>query len=260
MPRFAANLAMMFTEWPFLDRFEAAAKAGFCAVEFPSPYEYAADAIADRLRAHGLVNALFNLPQGDRFRGERGLAAVPGRETEFRDGLATAIHYANALGTPQLHVMAGVVDGDSARAAHRDTFIRNLRYATEEAKRAGLGLVIEPINTRDMPRYFLNTQANAHAIVDEVGSDTLRVEMDLYHAQIVEGDLETKLRRYMPKIGHIQIAGVPDRHEPDTGEVNYPHLLQVIDALGYRGFVGCEYRPARGTLEGLGWLRRWSSA
>jgi hydroxypyruvate isomerase len=256
MPKLSANLGMLFTEVPFIDRFEAAARAGFRAVEFPTPYECRAEQIAGKLAAHGLVNNQFNLPQGDPRKGERGLGAIPGREQEFRDGLTIAFDYAKVLGTPQLHVMSGVVSARSARDDHRATLIENLRYAAIRARDAGIGLVIEPINTRDIPGYFLNTQADAHAIVDEVGSDSLKVEMDLYHAQIVEGDLETKLRRYLPRIGHIQIAGVPHRHEPDTGEVDFAYLLRLLDELGYAGWVGCEYRPANGTAAGLGWIRR----
>jgi hydroxypyruvate isomerase len=254
MPRFAANLSMMFTEVPFIERFGAAAAAGFAAVEFLFPYEHAADEIAAQLRAHRLANVLFNLPPGDWAAGERGMASIPGRETQFRHGVGEALAYARALGTPRLHVMAGLLPAGADRARHRAAYVDSLRYAAAEAAREGVEVLIEPINTRDIPGYFLNTQADAHAIREEVGAANLKVQMDLYHAQIVEGDLATKLRRYLPHVGHIQIAGVPDRHEPDVGELNYPYLFRLLDELGYAGWVGCEYRPAAGTLAGLGWL------
>jgi 2-dehydrotetronate isomerase len=256
MPKFAANITMMFTEWPFIDRFEAAAKAGFRAVELQFPYEHSPESIAAKLRAHAVANVLFNAAPGNVAAGERGLASLPGREAEFRDGMALALRYARVLGTPRLHVMAGLLRDETARVEQRATYIENLRYAAAETARAGVGILIEAINTRDIPGYFLNTQADAHAIRREVGSDNLKVQMDLYHTQIVEGDIATKLRRYLPGVGHIQIAGVPGRHEPDNGELNYPFLFRLLDDLGYEGWVGCEYRPANGTVEGLGWLGR----
>jgi hydroxypyruvate isomerase len=256
MPRFAANLSMMFTEAPFLERFGAAAAAGFSGVEFLFPYEQSARTIARELERHRLANALFNLPPGDFAAGERGMASLPGREDEFARSVRLALDYARVLGTPRLHVMAGLLPHGADRASHRATYVANLRRATELAAPAGVELLIEPINTRDIPGYFLNTQAEAHAIREEVGAPNLKVQMDLYHAQIVEGDLATKLRRYLPHVGHIQIAGVPQRHEPDTGEVNYPYLFALLDELGYAGWVGCEYRPANGTIAGLGWFRR----
>jgi hydroxypyruvate isomerase len=255
MPKFAANLTMMFNEVPFLQRFDAAARAGFAAVEFLFPYEHPVGEIAQRLNAAGLQNVLFNLPPGDWSAGERGLAALPGREDEFRAGLAQALAYAHALGTPRLHAMAGLLPPDADPASYRATYIANLRAACAQAAGHGITLLIEPINRRDMPGYFLNTQADAHAIREEVGAPNLKVQMDLYHAQIVEGDLATRIERYLPHIGHIQIAGVPERHEPDRGEVNYPYLFALLDRLGYDGWIGCEYRPAAGTVEGLGWMR-----
>ena len=255
MPRFAANLSMMFTEVPFLERFGAAAQAGFAAVEFLFPYEHAAEDIAAQLRAHRLANVLFNLPPGDWAAGERGMASIPGRETEFRRGVGDALGYARSLGTPRVHAMAGLLPAGADRATHRAAYVANLRFAADAAARDGLEVLIEPINTRDIPGYFLNTQAEAHAIREEVGAANLKVQMDLYHAQIVEGDIATKLRRYLPHVGHIQIAGVPERHEPDTGELNYPYLFRLLDELGYAGWVGCEYRPAAGTVAGLGWMR-----
>lgn len=255
MPKFAANLTMMFNEVPFLQRFAAAARAGFEAVEFLFPYDHAPGEIAAQLRANRLQNVLFNLPPGDWEAGERGLAALPGREQEFRAGVARALAYAQALGTPRLHAMAGLLPAGADPARYRATFIGNLRHACAEAARHGITVLIEPINPRDMPGYFLNTQADAHAIREEVDAANLKVQMDLYHAQIVEGDIAMKLRRYLPHVGHIQIAGVPERHEPDTGEVNYRYLFRLLDELGYDGWVGCEYRPARGTVEGLGWMK-----
>ena len=255
MPKFAANLSLMFTEVPFVDRFAAAARAGFEAVEFLFPYEHPADDLARLLRAHGLANVLFNLPPGDWTAGERGIAAIPGREDEFRDSLALALSYAAVLRTPRLHVMAGVVPADADRGAYRATYVANLAHAAARAVRAGIDVLIEPLNPRDAPGYFLRTQADAHAIREAVGAANLKVQMDLYHCQIVEGDVATRLRQYLPHVGHIQIAGVPDRHEPDTGELNYPYLFRLLDELGYEGWVGCEYRPAKDTVAGLGWLR-----
>jgi hydroxypyruvate isomerase len=260
MPRFAANLSMMFTEVPFLERFAAAARAGFEAVEFLFPYEHAPEEVAAALRGNGLQNVLFNLSPGDWAAGDRGLASIPGREREFRESVATALRYAGALGTPRLHVMAGLVADESERVTRRATYIAGLRYAAAEAARAGITVLIEPINTRDVPGYFLNTQADAHALREAVGAPNLAVQMDLYHAQIVEGDIATKLRRYLPHVAHVQIAGVPDRHEPDRSELDYTFILPLLDDLGYGGWVGCEYRPANGTVAGLGWMARYRAS
>jgi 2-dehydrotetronate isomerase len=255
MPRFAANLTMMYNEHPFLERFAAAAKDGFKAVEFLFPYEFAAFELKERLDAHGLVQVLFNAPPGDWAGGERGIAALSGREDEFKRSIDTALEYAAVLGNRKVHVMAGVVaNGDRAR--HRDVYLRNIAYAAQAARSAGITILIEPINTRDMPGYFLNRQDDAHAICRELGASNLRVQFDCYHCQIVEGDLAVKLTRDIAGIGHIQAAGVPERHEPDVGEVNYPYLFELIDALGYDGWIGCEYRPRAGTSEGLGWFAR----
>jgi hydroxypyruvate isomerase len=259
MPRFAANLTMQFNEVPFMERFDAAAAAGFKAVEFLLPYDFPADAIAAALKTSGLQNILFNIAAGDWPAGERGLAALPGREADFRAGVAKGIAYALVLGTPNLHVMAGLAPQGSDRAVLRATYIENLKYAAAETARHGITLLIEPINTRDIPGYFLNTQADAHAIREAVGAANLKVQMDFYHVQIVEGDIAMTLRRTLPHVGHIQIAGVPERHEPDTGEVNYPYLFDLLDSLGYDGWVGCEYRPRNGTVAGLGWLRALQS-
>ena len=250
MPRFAANLSMMFTEHPFMARFDAAAAAGFEAVEFLFPYDYPAADIRDALKRNGLAMALFNAPPGDWEAGERGTASLAGREAEFREGIVQALDYAAVLRPRRLHVMAGLSSGTEARAVYID----NLAHAAEAA--GGQGLTIEPINNRDMPGYHLSTSSDAVAVLDAVGVDNLGLQFDLYHAQIMEGDLTRRLEALMPRIAHIQIAGVPERHEPDTGEVNYPHLFGVLDRLGYAGFVGCEYRPAGRTEDGLGWLRR----
>ncbi|HEY4542812.1 MAG TPA: 2-oxo-tetronate isomerase [Noviherbaspirillum sp.] len=257
MPRFAANLSLLFTETPFLERFQAAANAGFAGVEFLFPYAWPESVIAQALRDYDLQNVLFNLPPGDWEAGERGVACLPTRVAEFRDSVARALDYAAALGTPTLHVMAGIPDAASERARCHATYVANLRYACERAAAHGITLTIEPINTRDMPGYFLNTQRDAHAVREEVGAPNLKVQMDFYHAQIMEGDLATKLQQWLAHIGHIQIAGVPHRQEPDSGEINYPYLFNLLDALGYAGWVGCEYRPAGTTLAGLRWLRAW---
>ena len=255
MPRLAANLSMMYTERPFLDRFAAAAADGFEAVEFLFPYEHPAEAIAQRLQAHGLTQALFNLPPGDWAAGERGLACHPGREAEFAQSLETALHYARATGCQRLHALAGLLPAGVAPAQAQAVYVHNLRLAARRAQAQGITVLIEPINTRDIPGYWLNWQQQAHDTVAEVGEPNLKVQMDFYHCQIMEGDLTRRLERHFAGVGHIQIAGVPDRHEPDAGEVAYPHLFERLDALGYSGWVGCEYRPAAGTSEGLGWAR-----
>ena len=263
MPRFAANLSMLYPEHDFLDRFEAAARDGFGAVEFLFPYAYEPAELAARLRDHRLKQVLFNAPPGDWEGGERGLACLPGREAEFRAGIANALHYAEALGCPRVHVMAGLVPQGLERAALQPTYVANLRWAAKEAARAGVNLLVEPINTRDIPGFFLNRQDEAHAIVQAVGAPNLKVQMDLYHCQIVEGDVAMKIRQYLPtgRVGHFQIAGVPQRHEPDLGELHHPYLFEVIDEVaascGWEGFVGCEYRPRGGTSEGLGWAQEW---
>ncbi len=259
MPRFAANLSMMFNEHPFLERFAHAAEAGFRAVEFLFPYEHPPSEVAARLRGAGLENALFNLPPGDFSKGERGLAAVPGREKEFEASVDKALEYALELGTRRLHAMAGLIPASGDRAQYRETFVRNLRYAAEKLNPHGITLLIEAINTRDIPGYFLNTQAESDSICESVGASNIRMQMDCYHMQIVEGDLATKLKKYAARCGHIQIAGVPGRHEPDNGEINYFYIFQLLDEIGYVGWIGCEYRPAEGTLEGLGWFREWKS-
>jgi hydroxypyruvate isomerase len=233
MPRFAANLSMMFTEVPFPQRFAAAARAGFTAVEFLFPYAYSPEDLSQWLTEHALQNVLFNLSPGNWDAGERGLASLPGREAEFRDGVARALAYAERLGTPCLHAMAGVLPEGADRAVHRGVFIDNLRFAATELAKHGRTLLVEPINTRDIPGFFLNSQAEAHAIREEVAAPNLKVQMDFYHAQIVEGDLAMKFRKYFDGIGHVQIAGVPERHEPDSGEVDYDYLFRLLDEMGY---------------------------
>ncbi len=255
MPRLAANLTMMYTEHPFLDRYAAAARDGFSGVEFLFPYEFAAAELKSRLEEHGLTQALFNAPPGDWAAGERGIASLPGREGEFERGFDRALEYAAALGNRSLHVMAGLIRPEQDRAAHREAYLKNLAAAARAAASAGITVVIEPINTRDIPGFFLNRQDEAQAVCAEVGAENLKVQFDIYHCQIVEGDIAMKLQRDMAGIGHIQIAGVPDRHEPDLGELNYPYLFERIDSLGYAGWIGCEYRPKAGTSAGLGWAR-----
>ena len=257
MLQFAANLTFMYGEYGFPERFAAAAQDGFTAVEYLFPYEYPAEQLAGWLREHGLRQVLFNAPPGDWAAGDRGLASVVGREEEFRAAMRKAFEYAPVLQCPQVHVMAGVQPGGVDRAAMRETFVGNLRWAAEVAASLGLGLLIEPINTRDMPGYFLNRQDEAHAIVDEVGSPALKVQMDLYHCQIVEGDVSMKLRKYLPRgVGHIQIASVPTRNEPDGGELNYDYVFGVIEEVGFDGWIGCEYRPRAGTSKGLDWFKK----
>ncbi len=268
MPRFAANLSMLYTEHAFLDRFAAAAGDGFRAVEYLFPYAFDARDLARRLADHGLQQVLFNAPPGDWDAGERGLACLPGREAEFRAGFEQALGYADALGCPRVHLMAGLAPPGVERARLQATYEANLAWAAAQAAAAGRRVLIEPINTRDIPGFFLNRQDEAHRIVQAVAAPNLQVQMDLYHCQIVEGDVAMKLRQYLPtgRVGHLQIAGVPERHEPDLGELHHPYLFELIDELsaasGWDGWTGCEYRPARGaapgaTSAGLGWMKAW---
>ncbi|WP_248802788.1 2-oxo-tetronate isomerase [Pseudomonas sp. MWU13-2100] len=259
MPRFAANLSMLYPQYGFLERFAAASADGFEAVEYLFPYDYSAQELKQRLSDNGLVQALFNAPPGDWAAGERGTVSLPGREREFRGGFDRALEYAAVLGNSRIHVMAGLLPSESDRARHHGIYLENLAYATTEAAKVGVTVLLEPINTRDMPGFFLNRQDQAQAIRKEVGARNLKVQFDCYHCQIVEGDLASKLRRDFEGIGHIQIAGVPDRHEPDLGELNYPYLFELVDQLGYDGWVGCEYRPKADTSAGLQWLRDWKA-
>lgn len=268
MPQFAANLSLLYPEHAFLDRFAAAARDGFRGVEYLFPYAFEPAELRARLREHGLQQVLINAPAGGHERaamataferGERGTAALPGREAEFRAGVTEALRYAQELECPRIHVLSGTVPPGMERESLKALAVDNLGWAAEQAQRAGCEVLIEPINLRDMPRYFLNRQDHAHELLDAVNAPALKVQMDLYHCQIVEGDVATKLRRYLPtgRVAHVQIAGVPARHEPDQGELYYPYLLDLIDACGYQGWVGCEYRPAGATSEGLAWRERW---
>ncbi|MFC3725362.1 2-oxo-tetronate isomerase [Neoaquamicrobium sediminum] len=255
MPRFSANLSMLFQEHDFLDRFDAAARAGFEAVEYVSPYEYPADEIAARLERAGLEQALFNLPVGDWAAGERGLAVLPDRIDEFRSSVDTATHYAQALGCRQVNCLAGIGLKNTAPAELETVFVENLRYATDRLGNAGIRLLIEPINDRiDMPGFFLTSTRQALDIIDKVNSDNLFLQYDIYHMQVMEGDIARTIEANLPRIGHIQVAGHPGRHEPDIGEINYPFLFDHLDRIGYRGWVGAEYRPRGLTEEGLGWM------
>jgi hydroxypyruvate isomerase len=259
MPRLSANLSFLFHEVPFLERFEGAARAGFSAVEFAFAYDVPPDDIAMRLARHGLECVLINAPPGDLAAGERGLASLPGREADFVASMEHALRLASTLGCPRIHVMSGCVPpGTDAkeRASRRGTLAGNLRRACEMARTRGMTLLVEALNPYDVPNYLFSTQADAHAIRDEVGAPNLMVQMDCYHTQMVEGDIARKLERWLPHIGHIQIAGVPGRHEPDVGEINYAWLLRRMDELGYDGWVGCEYRPRTDTVSGLGWRDR----
>jgi 2-dehydrotetronate isomerase len=255
MPKFAANLSMMFNEWEFLDRFAAAADAGFRAVEFLFPYAWEPDEIAKRLASHGLTQALFNLPPGAWEAGERGLAALPERAADFRNSVATALRYAAATGVERLHVMAGNADSNDPKA--RSAYEASLRYAVDEIGAKGLDVVIEPINRRDMPAFFLNDFGYAAELIGRLGLPRLKLQYDIYHRQILHGDVVKSLEAMMPIIGHVQIASVPGRNEPGTGELNDDFVFRRLDDLGFAGFVGCEYRPAGKTLDGLSWWDAW---
>lgn len=258
MPRFAANLSMLFTEVPFLDRFERAARAGFEAVEFLFPYAHTAQEIKERVDAHGLQIVLHNLPAGDWDAGERGIACHPDRVDEFRAGVARAVEYATALGAPQLNCLAGKAPAGVDDAVLRATFVDNLRFAAAELGRAGLKLLIEPINTHDIPGFWLNRTAQALAVLDEVGADNAFVQYDIYHAQRTEGEIAATIEKHLARIAHIQLADNPGRHEPGTGELNWAFLFAHLDRVGYRGHVGCEYRPATTTEAGLGWRQAFA--
>jgi len=255
MPNFAANLSFLFQDLPFLDRFEAARRAGFRAVEYLFPYEHDPATLAGLLKRHGLTQALFNLPPGDWAKGERGIAAFPGREEEFAAGVEKALRYAQALGCERVHAMAGVLPHHVAREDAEKVYIANLKSAAASLALHGIRLLIEPINTRDMPGYFLSTVEEARRIMERVSHPNLLLQLDLYHAQVMGGDLARRVETHLPVTDHIQIANPPDRHEPDDGEINYGYLFSLIDRLGYKGWIGCEYKPRAGTLEGLGWAR-----
>lgn len=256
MPRFAANLTMLFTEVPFLDRFERAARAGFQAVEFLFPYAHPAEEIRRRLDEHRLALVLHNLPAGDWDAGERGIACLPDRVDEFRAGVATAITCAKALGVAQLNCLAGKAPAGADPALLHRTLVANLRFAADALRRADLKLLVEPINTFDIPGFFVNRTAQALAIIDEVGADNLFLQYDLYHAQRMEGELAATLEKHLARIAHVQLADNPGRHEPGSGEINYPFIFAHLDRIGYRGWVGCEYKPATTTEAGLQWRQQ----
>jgi len=254
MPKFAANLTMLFTEEPFLDRFEAAAKAGFKAVEFLFPYGYGAEQIRAKALDAGVRIVLHNLPAGDWEAGERGIACLPERVAEFREGVARAIDYARTLEVTQLNCLAGKVPAGADPAALRATFLDNLRYAVAQLGAHGIRLLIEPINTFDIPGFYLHGTAQALEIIDAVGSDNLFLQYDIYHMQRMEGELAATMQKHLPRIAHIQLADNPGRNEPGTGEIHYPFLFQHLDRIGYTGYIGCEYKPRTTTTAGLGWL------
>lgn len=255
MPQFAANLTMLFNEHDFLDRFGAAAKAGFKAVEFLFPYAYPVAELQQRLQAHGLKLVLHNLPAGNWEAGDRGMACDPQRVDEFRAGVARGIEYGQALGVPHLNCLAGKAPAGVDDATLRRTFVANLRYAAAELKKAGLNLLIEPINRFDIPGFYLNTTAQALSILDEVGAANAYVQYDIYHAQRMEGELTNTLSQQLARIGHIQLADNPGRNEPGSGEINYAFLFKHLDRIGYKGWIGCEYKPATTTEAGLGWIQ-----
>ena len=255
MPRFAANLSMMFTEWEFLDRFKAAAEAGFEAVEFLFPYEHTPEQVGLALTGGNLTQALYNLPPGDFGRGERGIAALAGREDEFRAAVDTALTYVHETGVKRLHMMAGLADPNDPVA--QKTYRASLAYAADKLGEQGVDLLLEPINGKDMPGYFLNDFDQAAAYVRESGRPNVRLQFDMYHCELIHGGVSAKLRALYPHVGHVQIARANGRHEPDASGPDYPALFNELDGLGYDGFVGCEYRPEAGTLEGLGWFSPW---
>jgi hydroxypyruvate isomerase len=260
MPRFAAKISTMYTDRPFAERIQAAASAGFSAVECQFPYEVEAGELKQRLTDASVELILLNTPPGDFAAGERGLAGLPGREADFVSALERALEYAQALDCPRIHVMAGVKPEGASKDACLKVYKANLRSAAEACARAGRRALIEPINTRDIPGYLLNTPAEGAALIAELGLSNLKLQFDFYHTQIMTGDLARSFERHLPIIGHVQIAGVPERHEPDVGEVNYPYLFDLMDQLGYDGWVGCEYFPAGGAEEGLGWAYRYGVA
>ena len=255
MPKFAANLTMLFNEVPFLDRFAAAKKAGFGGVEYLFPYDFEKGVLAEQLHQYGLTQMLHNLPAGNWGAGERGIAILPNRVAEFRDGVSRAVEYAKALDCRQVNCLAGIAPEGADPAKLRAVFVENLRYAADALAKHNIKLLIEPINTRDIPGFFLNGTEQAIQIISEVGSENLFVQYDIYHMQIMEGDLAMTMKKHLDRIAHIQLADNPGRNEPGTGEINYPFLFRTLDEIGYRGWIGCEYKPKTTTLEGLGWYK-----
>ena len=256
MIKFSAHLTQLFTELPFSERFHAAATNGFEACEFRSPYEYSVRELRAWVREAGIPNILFNAPAGDWAAGDRGIAVIPGREAEFREGIDLALRYADALETPMLHIMAGIAPPGVAPTALHDKFVENLRHAVRVLANSGCVLLIEAINSVDIPGYFLSKQEQAHRIREQVDAPNLLVQMDCYHTRMANENVDEILVKYLPHLGHVQIAGVPGRHEPDTGEFDYVALFKLLEEIGYTGFVGCEYVPQTRTELGLGWMKR----
>lgn len=254
MPKFAANLTLMFNEVDFLDRFEAAKDNGFTAVEFLFPYAFEADQIAEKLEQNDLDLALFNLPPGDWDAGDKGMAALPGREQEFRDSVGVGLEYAKVFGNKTVHMMAGVLPGDLSVEQAFETYVTNYQYCADAFADLGVNVILEPLNTRDVPGYMISQNSGARAVIAAADRPNVGLQFDFYHVQIMTGDLATQFETHLDITKHIQIAGVPERFEPNVGEINYPYLFDLMDRLGYEGYVGCEYRPQNGTVEGLGWL------
>ncbi len=255
MPKLAANVSTLFPQLGFLDRFAAAARAGFRYVEYQFPYDWSAQAVAERAQAAGLEVVLHNLPAGDRARGERGIACLPERVAEFREGVERAIEYARAARCPRLNCLAGLPAPGAPRARHFDTLVENLRYAASRLKAAGLALMVEACNTRSMPGFFLGTSRQVIEALDAAGADNAFLQYDIFHMQIMEGDLARSIEQLLPRIGHMQLADVPERHEPGSGEINFAFLLAHFDRIGYGGWIGCEYNPAGDTVRGLAWAK-----
>ncbi|TAK50567.1 MAG: hydroxypyruvate isomerase [Betaproteobacteria bacterium] len=255
MPKLAANLSLLFPAVDFRDRFAAAARAGFRAVEYQFPYAFAPLAVAEYARAAGVEVVLHNLPAGDAARGDRGIACLPQRVSEFREGVERALEYAQAVRCPRLNCLAGVVAPDAPRARYFDTLVENVRFAAARLKAAGVALMLEPINTRSVPGFFLANTRQALAVLDAAGADNAFLQYDIFHMQIMEGDLARSIERLLPRIGHLQLADVPGRHQPGTGEINFDYLLRQIDRVGYAGWIGCEYNPLGDTVEGLAWAK-----
>nr|WP_272209635.1 hydroxypyruvate isomerase [Marinicella sp. W31]MDC2875452.1 hydroxypyruvate isomerase [Marinicella sp. W31] len=257
MPKFAANLSFLYADLPFLDRIAAAAKDGFPAVEYVGPYDFPEGDVAAALKAANVKQALFNLPAGDWAGGERGIGCLPDRVEEFKKGVDTALSYAKALGCPKVNCLAGIAPKGIAAEKLEQTLVENLKYAAPRLADAGVKLLLEPINLRDIPGFFVSTTDHAERILEAVGSENLFIQYDIYHTQIMQGDLAETYRRLKTKIAHVQLADNPGRHEPGTGEINYLYLFNMLDAEGYDGFIGCEYKPSAGTTEGLGWMKPW---
>lgn len=257
MPKFAANLSFLYADLPFLDRIAAAARDGFPAVEYVSPYDFPEEEVAAALKAANVQQALFNLPAGDWAGGERGIGCLPDRVEEFKAGVDKAISYAKALGCPKINCLAGIAPNGVAPDKLEQTLVENLKYAAPRLADAGVKLLLEPINLRDIPGFFVSTTDHAERILEAVCSDNLFIQYDIYHTQIMQGDLAETYKRLKAKIAHVQLADNPGRHEPGTGEINYPYLFNMLDAEGYDGFIGCEYKPSAGTTEGLGWMKPW---